>query len=73
MGYCLCVDYVLNNFMFTLSKFSKFIPSLLTFFRHLEEISGFTCDNSLIIITFNPIKEVKKWTFSGERIQRTGA
>ena len=30
MGYCLCVDYVLNNFMFTLSKFSKYISSLCT-------------------------------------------
>lgn len=73
MGYCLCVDYVLNNFMFTLSKFSKYISSLCTSRRNLGEISGFTRDNSLIIITFNPIKEVKKWTFSGERIQRTGA
>lgn len=73
MGYCLCVDYVLNNFMFTLSKFSKYISSLCTSRRNLGEISGFTGDNSLIIITFNPIKEVKKWTFSGERIQRTGA
>ena len=70
MGYCLCVDYVLNNFMFTLSKFSKYIPSFLTFFRHLEEISGFTYDKSLIIITLSPAKDVKKWTFSDERTQR---
>ena len=70
MGYCLCVGYVLNNFMFTLSKFSKYISSLCTSRRNLGEISGFTHDKSLIIITLSPAKDVKKWTFSDERTQR---
>ena len=70
MGYCLCVDYVLNNFMFTLSKFSKYISSLCTSRHNLGEISGFTYDKPLIIITLSPAKDVKKWTSSDERTQR---
>ena len=46
--------------MFTLSKFSKYISSLCTSRHNLGEISGFTYDKPLIIITLSPAKDVKK-------------
>lgn len=63
MGYCLCVNYVLNNFMFIFLKFSKFNPSFHAFFSNLEGISGFIEHKLLIIRGFNIIQDLKKWTF----------